>query len=69
MISPFSDGIELLVKFKEEIPDTEIIIITGYASVENAIKAMKIGAYDFITKPFSLEHLELIIKKHTTEFV
>ncbi len=60
---PDIDGMTLLKKFKENLPDVEIIIITGYATIEDAINAMKIGAYDYITKPFALEHLELLIEK------
>ncbi len=60
---PDADGIDLLFQLLQTIPDAEIIMITGYGTIENAINAMKIGAYDFITKPFQLEHLELLIEK------
>ncbi len=60
---PDIDGMDLLVKFKESLPDVEVIIITGYGTIESAIEAMKIGAYDYITKPFQLERLELVVEK------
>ena len=57
---PKMDGIELLRRIKKLSPDTVVIIMTAYGSIENAVTAMKEGAYDYVTKPFSLE--ELIIK-------
>ncbi|SFN09999.1 two-component system, NtrC family, response regulator [Thermodesulforhabdus norvegica] len=60
---PDADGMDLLVRFRETLPDVEVVIITGYGTIESAIAAMKVGAYDYITKPFQLEHLELIVEK------
>lgn len=57
---PKMDGIEFLREIKKSSPDTVVIIMTAYGSIENAVMAMKEGAYDYVTKPFSLE--ELIIK-------
>lgn len=57
---PKMDGIDFLREIKKISPDTVVIIMTAYASVENAVLSMKEGAYDYVTKPFSLE--ELIIK-------
>lgn len=57
---PKMDGIEFLREIKKASPDTVVIIMTAYGSIENAVVAMKEGAYDYVTKPFSLE--ELIIK-------
>ena len=57
---PKMDGIEFLREIKKLSPDTVVIIMTAYGSIENAVTAMKEGAYDYVTKPFSLE--ELIIK-------
>ncbi|KKO20621.1 MAG: two-component response regulator [Candidatus Brocadia fulgida] len=57
---PKMDGIEFLKEIKKSSPDTVVIIMTAYGSIENAVMAMKEGAYDYVTKPFSLE--ELIIK-------
>jgi two-component system response regulator HydG len=60
---PDVDGIELLRKVKELHSDTIVIVITGYGTVENAVKAMKLGAYDYITKPFDTEHLRMVVRK------
>jgi signal transduction histidine kinase/DNA-binding response OmpR family regulator len=49
---PGMDGIELLKKSKEEWPQTEVVVITGYASVESALDAIAAGAFDYIPKPF-----------------
>jgi two-component system response regulator PilR (NtrC family) len=48
---PDGDGVELLKKIKKNYPDIEVILLTGYGTVENAVEAMREGAYDFITKP------------------
>jgi len=63
LVMPGMDGIELLKRAKKISPSIEIIIITAYASVPTAITAMKQGAYDYVEKPFSLERVELLIKK------
>jgi len=60
---PDGDGIELLTHFREAIPDVEVILITGHGDVDSAVEAMKNGAYDYITKPFMLDRLELVIEK------
>jgi DNA-binding NtrC family response regulator len=64
---PEFNGLELLAAIKKYKPDTEVIIITGYASMESAIQAMKYGSYDYLQKPFKLEHLRLIIDRITEE--
>ncbi|MCI0693897.1 sigma-54 dependent transcriptional regulator [candidate division KSB1 bacterium] len=48
---PDGDGVELLKSIKKNYPDVEVILLTGYGTVENAVEAMREGAYDFITKP------------------
>ncbi|MHC4425045.1 MAG: sigma-54-dependent transcriptional regulator [Planctomycetota bacterium] len=60
---PDVDGIELLRKVKEIHSDTIVIVITGYGTVENAVEAMKLGAYDYITKPFDAEHIRMVVRK------
>ncbi len=57
------DGIQILKKSKELYPDTEVIMITGYATIESAIEAIKKGAYDYITKPFKLEEVRKVVKE------
>ncbi|HNR34791.1 MAG TPA: sigma-54 dependent transcriptional regulator [Candidatus Hydrogenedentes bacterium] len=57
------DGIVFMSEIKRRWPDTEVIMITAYASVENAVQAMKQGAFDYITKPFESTKLILILEK------
>jgi two-component system response regulator PilR (NtrC family) len=59
---PKMDGIAVLKKIKSTSPETVVIMITAYASADTAIKAMKEGAYDYITKPFKVDEIKLIIK-------
>jgi DNA-binding NtrC family response regulator len=56
-------GMEILSKLQEETPETPVIIITGYASLESAVEAMKKGAFDYLAKPFNPNALRVIIKK------
>lgn len=60
---PKMDGIEFLREIKKTSPDTVVIIMTAYGSIENAVMAMKEGAYDYVTKPFSLEELMIKLRK------
>ena len=60
---PDLDGIEVLKSCKRASPDTFVILITAYGAVETAVEAMKYGAYDYITKPFSMDELLLMIKR------
>lgn len=60
---PDANGLELMTKLLETVPNVAIILITGYADVDNAVEAMKNGAYDYITKPFSLDRMEQVIEK------
>jgi two-component system response regulator PilR (NtrC family) len=59
---PKLDGIAALKRIKTVAPETIVIMITAYASADTAIKAMKEGAYDYITKPFKVEEIKLVIK-------
>ncbi len=54
---PDMDGIEVLRKIKETWPKTEVIIVTGYQTVDTAVKAIKLGAYNYIEKPFTPDAL------------
>jgi two-component system, sensor histidine kinase and response regulator len=63
VMMPDISGIELLVTIHEQDPEIVCIIITGYATVELAVEAMKLGAYDFIAKPFSDDNLLLAVQK------
>ena len=60
---PGVSGIELLRKAKEAHSDTVVIVITGYGTVESAVEAMKLGAYDYIAKPFDAEHIRMVVRK------
>src|SRR5207247_1334252 len=60
---PRVDGMEVLKEITALRPEMPVVMITGYASVETAIKAMKMGAVDYIVKPFRMEEVELVIGK------
>lgn len=60
---PGMNGVELLEKIKEEYPDTIVIIITAYGSIDTAVEAMKKGAADYLLKPFKPEQLSLVMEK------
>jgi len=60
---PVMNGIEVLKRINEKSPETTVIMITAFASHETAIDAMKLGAYDYITKPFKIDEIKLVIKK------
>jgi DNA-binding NtrC family response regulator len=60
---PEFNGLELLAAVKQSNPEIEVIIVTGYGSMESAIQAMKFGSYDYLQKPFKLDHLKLIIDR------
>ncbi len=60
---PGINGIEVLRNTREKNYNTTIIMITAFASHESAIEAMKLGAYDYITKPFKIDEIKLVIRK------
>jgi DNA-binding NtrC family response regulator len=60
---PGMSGLELLEKLRAANPDCQTIILTGEGTVETAVQAMKSGAYDYLTKPFSLAELEIQVQK------
>lgn len=60
---PGINGIEVLKKFKSINSNSCIIVITAYASVESAVEAMKEGAYDYVTKPFNIDEIKLIVNR------
>jgi DNA-binding NtrC family response regulator len=64
MVMPNMSGIEFLEKVKKLLPRSEVAVMTGHGSVETAVQAMKLGAYDYIGKPFSpLEELRLFLRR------
>jgi DNA-binding NtrC family response regulator len=60
---PDSSGIDILITAKKFHPETEVIIVTGFASVESAIEALKLGGYDYLQKPVKLERLRILIDR------
>ncbi|MDK2873089.1 MAG: hypothetical protein PWQ64_853 [Desulfomicrobiaceae bacterium] len=60
---PDASGLALMEHIQEAHPHTAVVLITGYADVDTAVEAMKAGAYDYITKPFSLERIEQVIER------
>jgi len=64
MVMPNMSGLEFLEKVKKILPRSEVAVMTGHGSVETAVQAMKLGAYDYISKPFSpLEELRLFLRR------
>jgi len=62
LLMPGVDGLQVLEKSKKYNPDGVVIIMTGYASLDTAIQAIRGGAYDYIRKPFKLDEIEIIVK-------
>jgi DNA-binding NtrC family response regulator len=60
---PGLNGEELLKRIVSETPGIPVIVLTGHGTVENAVAAMRNGAYDFLTKPVNLDHLSLLVKR------
>lgn len=60
---PDTSDLDLLIKVRDASPCTEVIMITGHGDINIAVEAMKLGAYDFIAKPFNLDHLDMLVEK------
>ncbi len=60
---PGVDGMEVLRTFRKEYPDAIVIMITGFSTVETAVEAMKLGAFDYIPKPFTPDEVSIVVKK------
>ncbi|MCL6630638.1 MAG: response regulator, partial [Armatimonadetes bacterium] len=63
---PGIGGLEILRNIKESKPDVPVVMITGYASMKSALQALKLGAYDYLTKPFKLDYVQRIAE-HAVE--
>jgi len=63
LMMPQMSGLEVLPQLKAAHPDTAVIVITGYATLEHSIEAMKAGAFDFIPKPFTPDQLTVVVEK------
>jgi len=60
---PDGDGLSVLQRIKQTAPDTLVILMTGYSTIESAVQAMKLGAYHYVNKPFNLDELALLVEK------
>ena len=60
---PDGDGLSVLKKIKEASPEIQVILMTGYSSIETAVEAMKLGAYHYVNKPFNLDEVEMLVQK------
>jgi DNA-binding NtrC family response regulator len=60
---PGADGIAVLRQARESDPDLPVIVMTAFGTIENAVEAMKLGAYDFIQKPIDVDHLSLLLRR------
>ena len=63
IMMPQMDGLEVLQRLKESHPDIEVIMITGLAQVQTAVRAMKLGAFDYVPKPFEPDQLQRVVEQ------
>src|SRR5438067_7334674 len=63
LMMPNMSGLDFLTEVKRMLPHAEIAIMTGHGSIESAVQAMRLGAYDYITKPFRIEELKLLLQR------
>lgn len=63
LVMPDMDGIEVLKKIKQQTPQIDVVVMTSYGTVTNAVEAIKLGASDYITKPFKRDELVVVIEK------
>lgn len=64
---PGADGFAVLNEAKRSNPDCAVVIITGYATMDSAIQAVRVGAYDFLPKPFSLSEVDRLLRRIATD--
>jgi len=57
------DGMEVLQRVKETHPDVDVIMVTGHSQIETAVRSMKLGAFDYLPKPFDPDELELVVER------
>ena len=60
---PDGDGLTVLRRFKEASPETQVILMTAFSTIESAVEAMKLGAYHYVNKPFNLDEVALLVEK------
>jgi DNA-binding NtrC family response regulator len=63
LIMPEIDGLEILKQVKSQSPDSEVVIVSGYGTIESAIEAMKLGSYDFLQKPINFDRFKILIER------
>lgn len=63
MKMPHMDGIELLKHIKNQDPNVIGVVVTGFASIDTAVEAMKVGAFDYVSKPFQLDEIRLVVQR------
>jgi CheY-like chemotaxis protein len=69
LVMPGADGLEILKAARKSHPDAVVIIMTGHASLDSAIQAIRWGAYDYIRKPFKLDEIELVVNNGCEKIV
>ena len=63
---PGASGLDVLRQIKAQRPEALVIVVTGYGTVQSAVQAMKHGAYEYVTKPFSIDELKLLLDRVST---
>lgn len=63
LVMPDFDGFEVLGRIQSVLPDASIVVVSAYSTIENAVRAVKLGAFDFLPKPFDPESVQLIVAK------
>jgi DNA-binding NtrC family response regulator len=63
IMMPKIDGLEVLQRVKETHPDIDVIMVTGLSQIDTAVRAMKLGAFDYLPKPFDPEELKLVVQR------
>jgi two-component system response regulator AtoC len=63
MMPPGPDGLEVLRSARTQHPHTHVVVMTGYSSIETAIESIRLGAFDYLTKPFQIAELEILANR------
>jgi len=69
LVMPDFDGFEVLSRIQGILPDTPVVVVSAYSTIENAVRAVKLGAFDFLPKPFDPESVQLIVAKLEQDLV
>ena len=68
LMLPQMSGIDVLRLIREKAPESIVIMISGYGTIETSVEALKLGAADFLTKPLDLENVEVLLQKYVETF-